>query len=154
MKHKSETFEKFKVWKIEVKNQTCRKIKCLRSKNGKEYTNGRFKKFFAEHGIKRHYTACRTPQQNGMAERMNRSIAEKARYLRFNARLAKNFWANAVSMACFLINRSPRELLDGKVAEEAWTSNEVDFTDLWVFGCPSYMHIPSEERLKIDPKSK
>lgn len=89
-----------------------------------------------------------------MAERINRSIAERPRCLRFNAGLAKNFWENVVSMTSFLINRSLRASLDGKVVEEVWTSNEVDFTDILVFGCPSYVHIPREERSKLDPKSK
>jgi hypothetical protein len=50
-----------------------------------------------------------------------------------------------VSMACYLINRSLRATLDGKVADEVWTSNEVDYSGLRVFGCPAYVHIPSEE---------
>jgi hypothetical protein len=57
-------------------------------------------------------------------------------------------------MACYLINRSSRVALDGKVAEEVWTSNEVDYSGLRVFGCLAYVHIPSEERSKLDPKSK
>jgi hypothetical protein len=85
---------------------------------------------------------------------MNRLIAERARCLMLNARLAKIFWADAVSMACYLINRSPKAALDGKVAEEAWTGNEVDYSGLRVFGCLAYVHIPSEERLKLDPKSR
>ena len=80
---------------------------------------------------------------------MNRSIAEKARCLKLNARLAKIFWADAVSMACYLINRSPRAALDGKIAKEVWTGNEVDY-----FGYLAYVHIPSEERSKLDPKSR
>jgi hypothetical protein len=85
---------------------------------------------------------------------MNRLIVEKARCLRLNAGLAKIFWVDAVSMACYLINRSPRATLDGKVAEEVWTGNEVDYSGLRVFGRPAYMHIPSEERSKLDPKSR
>jgi hypothetical protein len=85
---------------------------------------------------------------------MNRSIAEKARCLKLNVGLAKIFWADAVSMACYLINRSPRATLDGKVAEEVWTGNEVDYFGLRVFGCPAYVHIPSEKQSKLDPKSR
>jgi hypothetical protein len=85
---------------------------------------------------------------------MNRSIAERTRCLKLNVGLAKIFWADAVSMACYLINRSPRAILDGKVAEKVWTCNEVDYSGLRVFGCPAYVHIPSEERSKLDPKSR
>jgi transposase InsO family protein len=79
MRHKSETFTKFKLWKAEVENQTGRKIKCLRSNNGTEYTNDEFRIFCEQHSIRRHSTVRRTPQENGVAERMNRSIAERAR---------------------------------------------------------------------------
>ena len=85
---------------------------------------------------------------------MNRTIAEKARCLRLNAKLAKNFWAEAVSMACFLINRSRRVTLDEKVPEEVWTGNAIDYSNLRVFGCPTYVHVFSEERSKFDAKSR
>ena len=85
---------------------------------------------------------------------MNRSIAERARCLRLNAGLAKIFWVDVVSMACYLINRSLKAVLDGKVAEEVWTNNEVDYYSLRVFCYPAYVHIPSEERSKLDPKSR
>ena len=53
-------------------------------------------------------------------------------------------------MACYLINRSPRAALDGKVVEEVWTCNKVDYSRLRVFGCPAYAHIVGEERSKLD----
>ena len=154
LKQKSEVFAKFKLWKAEVENQTGRKIKYLRSDNGTEYTDSQFQKFCEEHGIQRHFSVRKTPQQNGVAERMNRSLTERARCLRLNAGLPKSFWAEAVSMACYLINRSPRASLGGKVAEEVWTGNAVDFDHLRIFGCPAYVHVPGDERSKLDPKSK
>ncbi|KAL0419201.1 UNVERIFIED_CONTAM: Retrovirus-related Pol polyprotein from transposon TNT 1-94 [Sesamum radiatum] len=117
---KCEVFAKFKLWKAEVENQIGRKIKYLRSDNGIEYIDSQFQKFFEEHGIQRHFSLRKTPQQNGVAERMNRSLTERARCLRLNARLPKSFWAEAVTMPCYLINRSPRASLGGKVAEEAY----------------------------------
>ncbi|KAE8729042.1 hypothetical protein F3Y22_tig00004004pilonHSYRG00037 [Hibiscus syriacus] len=151
---KSEVFEKFKLWKAEVENQTGRKIKCLRSDNGTEYTDSQFLQFCKEHGIQRHFTVRKTPQQNGVAERMNRSLNERARCLRLNAGLPKHFWAEAVNMACYLINRSPRASLAGKVAEEVWTGHDVSFDNLRIFGCPAYVHVPADERSKLDAKSK
>lgn len=59
---------------------------------------------------------------------MNRSIAKRARCLRLNVGLGKQFWKKGASMACYLIIRSPRAVLDGKVADEVWTGNEVDFS--------------------------
>ena len=76
------------------------------------------------------------------------------RCIRLNAILPKVFWAEAVNMACYTINRSPRFSLDGKVAEEVWIRKEVDYSLMRIFGCPAYVHIPSEERSKLDSKSK
>jgi transposase InsO family protein len=84
-------FSKFKLWKTEVENQTRKKFKCLRTDNGTEYTNDEFRDFCKQHGIRRHCTVHKTPQQNGVAKRMNRSIVERARCLRLNAGLAKIF---------------------------------------------------------------
>ena len=56
-------------------------------------------------------------------------------------------------MACFLINRSPRVALNGKVADEVWTRNAVDYSNLRVFGCSTYVHVSSEQRSKLDAKS-
>ncbi|KAL0373808.1 UNVERIFIED_CONTAM: Retrovirus-related Pol polyprotein from transposon TNT 1-94 [Sesamum radiatum] len=127
LKQKSEVFAKFKLWKAEVENQTGRKIKFLRSDNGTEYTDSQFQKFCEEHGIQRHFSVRKTPQQNGVAERMNRSLTERARCLRLNVGLPKSFWAEAVSMACYLINRSPRASLGGKVAEEIRSPSSASF---------------------------
>uniref|UniRef100_A0A2N9J6A9 Integrase catalytic domain-containing protein n=1 Tax=Fagus sylvatica TaxID=28930 RepID=A0A2N9J6A9_FAGSY len=149
LKNKSEAFAKFKIWKAEVENQTGRKIKCLRTDNGTEYRDGDFLKFCEEHGIKRHFTVRKTPQQNGVAERLNRTITETARCLRLNAELPKIFWAEAVDMACYIINRSPRVALDGKVAEEVWTGQEVDYSFMRIFGCPAYVHISVAQKVVI-----
>jgi hypothetical protein len=59
-----------------------------------------------------------------------------------------------VSMTCYLINKSLRAALDGKVAEEVWTGNAIDYSGLRVFSCPAYVHILSEEWSKLDPKSR
>ena len=85
---------------------------------------------------------------------MNISITERARCLRLNAGLPKCFWAEAVSMACYLINRSPRASLGGKVTEEVWKGKPIDLGNLKIFGCPTNVHISSDERSKLNPKSK
>ena len=74
-----------------MENQTRKKVKCLRTDNDTEFTNDGFRNFCEQHGIKRHFTVRKIPQQNGVAERMNRSIIERARCLRLNVGLAKIF---------------------------------------------------------------
>jgi hypothetical protein len=71
---------------------------------------------------------------------MNKTIVEKARCLRMNIGLAKNFQVEAMNMTCFLINRSPRATLDRKVAEKLWTSTSVNYS--------------SDERSKFNTKSR
>ena len=137
-----------------MENQIGRKIKFLKLDYGTEYTDSRFTELCKEHGIKRHFTIRKTLQQNGVAERMNRSIAERARCIRLNSGLEKKLWAEVVSMACCLINRSPRVALDGKVADEVWTYNEVDYLRLRVFRCLAYAHIAGEGSSKLDAKSR
>jgi transposase InsO family protein len=74
LKEKLEAFNKLKDFKEHVENETNLKIKCLRSYNGGEFTSDEFNKFCETHGIKRHFSALRTPQQNGVVERKNRIV--------------------------------------------------------------------------------
>ena len=69
IKYKSETFECFKNLKALVENEKDSKIKCLRTDRGGEFTSNEFSKFCNIHGIKREFSAARTPQQNGVVER-------------------------------------------------------------------------------------
>ena len=153
MREKSEVFTKFKEWKAEVENQTGRKIRYLRSDNGGEYRDNKFLQFCREEGITRHFTVKKTPRQNGAAERMNRTLMERERSMRFHAGLPDMFWAEAVNHACYLVNRSPSRVLDYKCAEEVWSRKPVDYSNLRVFGCSAYAHISSDERTKLKPKS-
>ena len=66
-------------------------VKCLRSNNGREYIDGGFSNYFAARGIRMEKTIPRTPQQNGVAERMNRTLNERARSMRLHAGLPKTF---------------------------------------------------------------
>ena len=135
-----------------MENQIGKKVKYLRFDNGTKYTDSWFQKFCEKHGIQRHFSVRKTPQQNGVAERINRSLTERARCLRLNVGLSKGSWAKTISMACYLLNRSPRASLDDKVAEEVWIGNLIDFDNLKIFGCPFFVHISSDERYKLDLK--
>ncbi|KAL0438177.1 UNVERIFIED_CONTAM: Retrovirus-related Pol polyprotein from transposon TNT 1-94 [Sesamum latifolium] len=103
MKQKAEVFEKFKQWKIFVENQTGRKLKVLRTDNGLEFCNQNFTELCNEFGIKRHKTNPYTPQQNGVAERMNRTLLNKVRCLLISSGLPKSFWGEALLTAAYLV---------------------------------------------------
>ena len=72
-----------------VETETGLKVKCLRLDNEGEYIDGRFIEYYATHGIKMEKTILGTPQQNGVAECMNRILNECARSMRLHARLSK-----------------------------------------------------------------
>ncbi|KAK3030992.1 hypothetical protein RJ639_035743 [Escallonia herrerae] len=96
IREKSDVYHTFKKWKALVENETGNKIKCLKSDNGGEYRDGGFQKFCSNNGIRLIRTVKRTPQENGLAERMNITIMKRARYMRILANLPLQFWAAAV----------------------------------------------------------
>ncbi|KAE8705427.1 Endomembrane protein 70 protein family isoform 1 [Hibiscus syriacus] len=115
LKKKSEFFDTFRKWKVMVENEIGLKVKRLRSDNGGEYKNKRFRNFCANNGIKMETTVPMTPQQNGVAERMNRTLNERARSMRIHVGLPKFLWAEAINTAAYLINYSAeRSKLDAK----------------------------------------
>ncbi|GKD93873.1 retrovirus-related pol polyprotein from transposon TNT 1-94 [Tanacetum coccineum] len=89
LKHKDEVFPTFKEWKVLIGNQTGKMIKKLRTDNGLEFCGENFNALCQKYGIARHHTLVRTPQQNGVAERMNRAIMEKVRCMLSHANLDK-----------------------------------------------------------------
>ena len=98
-------------------------------------------------------TLSGTPQQNGVAERMNRTLNERARCMRLKSGLPKMFWADAVNTAAFLINRGSSVPLENGIPEEAWSGKEVNLSFLRVFGCVAYVHLDATARSKLDVKS-
>ena len=98
-------FETFKKWKFEVENQTGLKVKCLRSDNGGEYDKSEFKAFYAAEGIRLMIKIHGKARQNGIAERMNRTLNERARSMRIHCGLPKTFSAAAVSAAAYLLDQ-------------------------------------------------
>ncbi|KAL0413795.1 UNVERIFIED_CONTAM: Retrovirus-related Pol polyprotein from transposon TNT 1-94 [Sesamum radiatum] len=137
MKHKSEVFEKFKNWKTLVETKTSKTLKALRTDNGLEFCNQQFSDLCDEFGIKRHRTTPYTPQQNGVAERMNRTLLNKVRYLLISSDLSKSFWGDALMTAAYLINRSPSVPLSGyrlwvrsQPGLKIITSRDVTFNEL------------------------
>ena len=150
IKNKSDAFEKFKSWKILVENLTDKRLKTLRTDNGLEFCNDVFDKYCKSEGIPRHHTVRKTPQQNGVAERMNRTLLDKSGCMLFSAGLPKNFWGEAVVTAAYLVNRSPSSAIEFKTPEEVWTGKTPDISHLRVFGCSAYAH---QKEGKLDPRA-
>ena len=154
LKHKNEVFDCFLCWKALVEKSSGRKLKTIRTDNGGEYTSTAFEEYLTSEGIRHERTIPRTPEQNGIAERMNRTLVETVRSMLFGARLPHAFWAEALSTAVYLRNRSPTKAVQGMTPYEAWIGEKPVVKHLRVFGCNAYAHVPKEERGKLDSKAK
>eukprot|EP00253_Pinus_taeda_P019884 PITA_19884 len=149
-----EVFDRFKEFKALVENQTEKKIKVLRTNNGGEFCNKEFEEFCKKCGIAWQKTTPYTPQQNGVAERMNKTLMERARSMLSGVGLGQEFWAEAVDTTCYLVNRSPSSVLDDKTPQEVWIGKKPSLSHLRVFGCDAYVHFPNEKQTKLDSKSE
>ncbi len=151
LKNKSDVFEKFLVWKAMVEKLSGLKLKVLRSDNGGEYTSGQFSDYLKAEGVVHQYTVPKTPEQNGVAERQNRTLIEMTRSTLAGSNLPQHLWAETLSTATYLRNRSPTKVVIGRTPYEG---EKPDVSHLRVFGCVSYAHVPKDERKKLDVVTK
>ena len=154
MKLKSQVFDKFKEFEAAVTAETGERIGVLRTDNGGEYMSREFQDFLKLKGIKHQTTVPHTPEQNGVAERLNRTLVEKARTMLVHAGVPLNLWGEAVVTANYLKNRLPTKALKGYVTPyEKWFGRKPDVSHLKVFGCIAYAHVPDVLRRKLDEKA-
>ena len=143
----------FKELHARLERETGRKLKAVKTNNGGEYM-GPFENYCKLHGIRLEKTVPKTPQQNGVAEIMNGTIEEIIRCMLSHSKLSKSFWEEAIRTSIDLINLSPSVPLKGDVLERVWTGKNVSYDHLRVFGCKAFVHIPKDERSKLDVKAK
>jgi hypothetical protein len=146
LRSKGEVFDKFKEFEVLVRTKYSKTIKILRSDNGGEYLSNEFDAFLKARGIEKQLSVPYTPQQNGVAERMNRTLVESARTMMLQANLKKRYWGYAVLHAAYLRNRCASRVLENKAAFEIVQGEKPDLGNLKVFGCVVYAHIPDEKR--------
>jgi len=153
LKTKNEVLEKFKQFQVMVERQTRKKLKCIRSDNGGEY-HGPFDEYCEQQGIKHEKTPPKIPQLNGLAKRMNTTIIERVRCMLNEAKLPKRFWGEALITVVHVINLSPAVALDDNVPDNVWFGKNISYDHLRVFGCKAFVHVPNDERFKLDMKTK
>lgn len=136
-----------------VEKQTGKRIKILRSNKGGEYISGAFIKYCKQNGIMQQFTIPHTPQQNGVAERKNRTLVECARSMVKSKGLSNSFGAEAINTTVYLKNRSPTKYLEHKTPFEAFYGFKPKVSHLRIFGCKAFAHIPKEDRRKLDAKA-
>ncbi|CAL8168827.1 unnamed protein product [Prunus armeniaca] len=154
LRHKSEALTVFKKFKATVELQSGYKLKKLRSDRGGEYTLVEFDSFCEDVGIERQLTTPYTPQQNGVAERKNRTIVEMAKCLMLEKKIPFDFWAEAVNISMYILNRCPTKALSKKTPFEAYSGRKPGVKHLKAFGSLCYAHVPKQQRQKLDLASK
>ena len=139
MKKKSEAFSCFQKFKAWAENQTGCTIKALREDKGGEYMGKEFDSFCAEHGIQRQHSVRARPQQNGVAERANRTMEQGIISMLQQAGLSLSFWGEALSAFIHVWNRTPTSAVPGKTPHETFVGTKPDVSMLCVWGCVAYV---------------
>ncbi|KXJ62412.1 hypothetical protein RP20_CCG010927 [Aedes albopictus] len=152
LRRKSEATAFIKQYVQEMKTSFGRPPKIIRSDQGGEFQNQALATFCRQEGIQQQFSTSHTPQQNGVAERKNRSLVEMGRCLLRDAKMPNKYWAEAINTACYLQNMLPSSAVS-KTPFEMWTSKKPDVNHLRLFGSQAYVWIPKEKRSKLDPKS-
>nr|GEY73069.1 hypothetical protein [Tanacetum cinerariifolium] len=119
----------------EIENLKDLKVKIIRRDNVGEFRNKKMNDFCSQKGIKREFSNARTPQQNGVAERRNKTLIEAARTMLADAKLPVTFWAEAVNTACYVQNRVLVNKSQNKTPYELFNGRTPAIGFLKPFGC-------------------
>ena len=150
MKHKSESFEKFKEFKNEVQNQLGKSIKTLRSDRGGEYLSQEFDDYLKECGIISQLTPPATPQWNGVSERRNRTLLDMVRSMMSQADLPISFWGHTLETTAFTLNCVPSKSIQ-KTPYEIWIGKRPSLSFMKIWGYEAYVKRLASD--KLGPKS-
>jgi len=155
LKKKSDGFNAFKDFNALVRTQHDKSIKTLMSDFGGEFKSDEFHEYLRTNGIKTMSSVPRTPQQNGRAERFNRTVMDKAEAMRHDAWAPASWWEFAVGYATHVYNRTPIRRLKWRTPYESLNKEKPDISHLRVFGCGAWVYLTPEQRNnKLSPKSE
>jgi hypothetical protein len=154
MKLKSEVGVKVRQYVMQLKTRHSMQPRMIRIDNGTEYINDELISWCKDQGIEVQRTAPYSPQQNGTAERLNRTLIELARAMLIAKGLPECLWAEAVSHAAYLRNRAPTRALEGGTPNELWDGVKLNVAHLREFGSPVYVLIEDNNKSKLKPRSE
>ena len=156
MKHKSEAPNIYRQWRSDIQTYfrqepggetfTSEALEYLRSDNGGEFIGTCFRNQLQSDGAQHETSAPDTPEQNGLAERMNQTLSTLANTMLEESKLPKSFWADAMATAAYVTAQSPANGINGKTPYEVLFNRHVDPTIFWSFGCPAYALVPKDKR--------
>ncbi|XP_021766287.1 uncharacterized protein LOC110730772 [Chenopodium quinoa] len=145
----------FKLKKMKIQKISGHSIVHLRSDHGTEFENSRFDEFCRENGMNHNFSAPRTPQQNGVVKRNNRTLEEMARTMFIASGLPRKFWAEAVNTACYILNRVTIRSIINKTPYELFRGRKPNISHLRAFGCKCFVHNNGKKNLgKFDERSE
>ncbi|RVW95334.1 Retrovirus-related Pol polyprotein from transposon TNT 1-94 [Vitis vinifera] len=159
--NKNEALDAFKVFKAEVEKQYGKQIKIVRSDRGGEYyvryledgqSPGPFAKFLQEYGIVAQYTMPGSPDQNGVAERRNRTLLDMVRSMLSSSKLPKFLWTEALKTAVYILNRVPTKVVP-KTPFELLKGWKPSLRHMRVWRCSSEVRIYNPQEKKLDPRT-
>jgi hypothetical protein len=153
VKARTELYEKFSEWQIRVERQCNEKLQRIRCDNAREY-QALARDLQQRNGVIVEFTTPYTPEQNGVAERLNRTLTTKIRAMLSDSGVPIELWGEAAYTACYLYNRTARDYSDKHATpEEMWTGEKPDISHLRVFGCVVYAQLAKEQRGKLNSTS-
>ena len=149
MRYKSDFFKLFADFSTFHSKHLEKKIKYLRRDNAGENTSNELQAYLLNNGIKDELTVPYTPQQNGVAERKNRTLFERARAYMQHATMPKSFWADALYLACDVMNNLPNKGLGGRTPASCFGIGTADLHEFKIFGCAAYAKLPNVDGAKL-----
>jgi len=141
-------FKRYKAW---AENVTKRKIHVLRDDKGGEYTSAEFDKYLADAGISREHSIRDTPQQLGVAERMNRTLDEGVTTLLSQSGLSRTWWEDAAQHFIYGKIRLPSAPIAPHTPHELFYGKRGTVGRLRPFGCLAYVHLQKDQRRALQP---
>ena len=141
LKSKDQVLDVFKDFHVKVERKIDKQLKFIKANNGGEFRR-LFEQYYRSHGIWLEKMVPKTPQQNGVIERMNRTICDRIKFMLSHAKLPKSFWGEAMRTTVDLINLSPSYPLEADISKRVWTGKFVSFEHLRLFGCKAFIHVP------------
>ena len=151
MRQKSETFDKFREYKVEAEKELGFHIKQLRYDRGSEYLSGEFKFYLTQEGIVSQLSAPGTPQENGVAERRNRTLLDMVRSILSYSSLPISFWGYALETATYLLNLIPSKSIS-KTTTELWNGSKPSLNHIRIWGAPD--HVLKKEPHKLESRTE
>lgn len=154
LKKRSDVIAAFKAYKRRTEKETGCQIMKIRSDNAKEYISKEFNDFLEDKGIRRQLSVEYCPQQNGVAERANRTLVEMARCMLLQSGVPHSLWAEAINTAAYIRNRCPTKALENSTPIEAWSTEKPYVGFMRIFGSKVIVLEKKPFRGKFEPKGK